>query len=306
MEGIYYSLNEYLQDRFGEKVYKLSLDLGLTCPNRDGNLDNRGCIFCHNGSSHFAQHGQNIEEQIEAAKSRISAKTNAKKYIAYFQTYTNTYAPYDYLKDIFTRAINQDDIVAISIATRPDCLPDDIVDLLTKLNKVKPVWVELGLQTSNEQTAEYIRRFYPNRTYSDAVKRLKASGIDTITHVILGLPGESEDDMLSSVKFAVDCGTKGIKLQLLHILKGTDLYIDYLKEEFHVLSLEEYIDIICRCLEIIPSNIVIHRITGDPPKSLLFKPDWCTDKKNVLNSINRELKQRNIYQGSKAKMNSFD
>lgn len=301
MNGNYYSLNEYLKNTFGEKVYKLSLDLNLTCPNRDGTLDTRGCIFCHNGSSHFAERGENINLQIEKAKQRVKLKIKSDKFIAYFQSYTNTYAPAEYLEKIFTEVINRDDIVAISIGTRPDCLPADILDLLEKINKIKPVWVELGLQTANENTAEYIRRCYPNSVYENAVKELKKRGVTVITHIIIGLPNETEDDIFNTVDFAVNCGTDGVKLQLLHILKNTDLYEDYKNGLVNPLTLEEYMDILFACLERIPQNIVIHRITGDAPKKYLVEPLWSADKKNVLNTINRELKNRNIVQGGKLK-----
>lgn len=301
MNGRYYSLNEYLKNTFGEKVYKLSLDLGLTCPNRDGTLDTRGCIFCHNGSSHFAECGEDINIQLENAKKRIQNKTDAKKFIAYFQSFTNTYAPAEKLQKIFTKVINREDIVAISIATRPDCLPPHILDLLDRLNKIKPVWVELGLQTANEKSAEYIRRCYPNSVYENAVKELKKRGINVITHIIIGLPHETKEDVFNTVDFAVKCGTDGVKLQLLHILKDTDLYEDYKNGKVQVLSLENYIDILFGCLERIPENIVIHRITGDAPKKYLVEPLWSADKKNVLNTINRELNKRNIVQGGKLK-----
>ncbi len=285
----YYSLNEYLKDTFGEKVYKLSLDLGLTCPNRDGTLDTRGCIFCLGGSSHFASKSGSVAEKIENAKKLVAKKTKAEKFIAYFQSYTNTYAPVEYLKSVFTEAINRDDIVALSIATRPDCLPDDVVDLLTELNKIKPIWVELGLQTSNEKTAEYIRRCYKNEVFENAVKRLNARKIDVITHIILGLPNETKEDMLKSVDFAVKCGTKGIKLQLLHVLRGTDLCIDYENGKFKTLTLDEYIDILDSCIKRLPKDVVVHRLTGDAPKTHLVAPIWSADKKTVLNTINRFL-----------------
>lgn len=301
MNGNYYSLNEYLKNTFGEKVYKLSLDLGLTCPNRDGTLDSRGCIFCHNGSSHFAEFGEDMNLQLENAKKRIQNKTDAKKFIAYFQSYTNTYASAEYLEKIFTEVINREDIAAISIGTRPDCLPRDILNLLEKLNKIKPVWVELGLQTSNEKSAEYIRRCYPNSVYENAVKELKKRGITVITHIIIGLPNETKTDILNTVDFAVNCGTDGVKLQLLHILKDTDLYEDYKKSKVKSLTLNEYMDILFECIERIPENVVIHRITGDAPKKYLVEPKWSADKKNVLNTINRELKNRKIIQGGKLK-----
>lgn len=301
MNGRYYSLNEYLKNTFGEKVYKLSLDLGLTCPNRDGTLDTRGCIFCHNGSSHFAECGEDINVQLENAKKRVESKTDAKKFIAYFQSFTNTYAPADYLDKIFTEVINRDDIVAISIGTRPDCLPPEILDLLEKLNKNKPVWVELGLQTANEKSAEYIRRCYPNSVYENAVKELKNRGITVITHIIIGLPNETKEDIFNTVDFAVKCSTDGVKLQLLHILKDTDLYEDFKKGLVVPLTLDEYMDILFGCIERIPENVVIHRITGDAPKKYLIEPLWSADKKNVLNTINREMKNRNIIQGGKLK-----
>lgn len=297
MTGRYYSLNEYLKETFGEKVYKLALDIGCTCPNRDGTLDTRGCIFCHNGSSHFAEMGKDINAQIENAKSRVKQKIKTDKYIAYFQSFTNTYGDIDYLEKVFTTAINRDDIVAISIGTRPDCLPQNMLDLLEKLNKIKPVWIELGLQTSNEKSAEYIRRCYTNSVYENAVNDLKSRGITVVTHIIIGLPNETKDDILNTVDFAVKCGTDGIKLQLLHILQDTDLYEDYKNGKAEVLTLENYIDILFSCIEKIPQNIVIHRITGDAPKQYLVEPKWSADKKKVLNTINKEMENRNIIQG---------
>ena len=297
MNGRYYSLNEYLKNQFGEKVYKLALDIGCTCPNRDGTLNTRGCIFCHKGSSHFAENGDDIEIQIEQAKSRVQNKIKSNKFIAYFQSYTNTYGDINYLKNVFTKAVMRDDIVALSIGTRPDCLPYDILDLLEDLNKIKPVWVELGLQTANEKTAEYIRRCYPNSVYENAVKDLKNRGITVITHIIIGLPDETKADILNTVDFAVKCGTDGIKLQLLHILKETDLYEDYKKGLVKPLTIEAYMDILFSCIERIPQNIVIHRITGDAPKKYLVEPLWSADKKNVLNTINREMENKNIIQG---------
>lgn len=297
MGGRYYSLNEYLQTTFGEKVYKLSIDLGLTCPNRDGTLDTRGCIFCHNGSSHFAESGVNIDEQIDNAKQRVVNKTKANKFIAYFQSFTNTYAPVEFLSNIFYKVLERDDIVAISIGTRPDCIPSEVLDLLEKLNKIKPVWIELGFQTSNEKSAEYIRRCYDNLVYEKIVKELKQRNITVVTHIILGLPNETKEDMVNSVKYVVDCGTDGLKLQLLHILKETDLYEDYKLGKVIPLTLYEYIDILFECIRIIPKHIVIHRITGDAPKKLLVEPLWSADKKTVLNIINREMNNRNITQG---------
>ncbi len=297
MKGRYYSLNEYLQERFGQKVYKLALDMGCTCPNRDGTLDTRGCIFCLGGSSHFAQCQGDIHQRIERAKSLVAQKARTDKYIAYFQSYTNTYAPIQQLKDVFSQVIMRGDICALSIATRPDCLGDEVLELLAELNKIKPVWVELGLQTSNEETAKYIRRCYENDVYTRAVEGLNSLGIEVITHIILGLPQETEADMLNSVKFAANAGTKGIKLQLLHILEGTDLCRDYEADRFEAMTLEQYMDILFKCIEILPTDIVIHRITGDAPKRHLVAPKWSADKKTVLNTINRQLEQRDIRQG---------
>ena len=297
MTGRYYSLNEYLKETFGDKVYKLALDIGCTCPNRDGTLETRGCIFCHNGSSHFAETGIDLNTQIENAKNRVKSKTKTEKFIAYFQSFTNTYGDIDYLEKQFRTAIEREDIVALSIGTRPDCLPTEILDLLESLNKIKPVWVELGLQTSNEKSVDYIRRGYPNSVYEDSVKELKNRGITIITHIIIGLPNETKEDILNTVDFAVKCGTDGVKLQLLHILKDTDLYEDYKLGKVKVLSFEEYIDILFSCIEKIPKNIVIHRITGDAPKKYLIEPKWSADKKMVLNTINKELEKRDIMQG---------
>ena len=293
----YYSLNDYLKEKFGEKVYKLSLDLGLTCPNRDGTLDTRGCSFCLAGSSHFAEGGEDINAQLERAKSLVLKKTKAKSFIAYFQSYTNTYAPTERLKSVFSQVIEREDIVALSIATRPDCLPDEIINMLAELNRKKPIWVELGLQTANEKTAERIRRCYKNEVYEDAVKRLNAVGIDVITHVILGLPNETREDMLATVDFAVMTGTKGIKLQLLHVLRGTDLCRDYENGDFEVLSFDEYTSILFDCIRRLPKHIVVHRITGDAPKKFLVEPLWSGDKKTVMNEIARRMERENLIQG---------
>lgn len=297
----YYSLNEYLKSTFGEKVYKISLNGGMTCPNRDGTIDTRGCIFCsRGGSGEFAASAiLDIKNQIEQAKQRIKAKTDCRKFIAYFQPFTNTYASVEYLEKIFTQAIEGDEIVALSIATRPDCLGDDVLALLDRLNRIKHVWVELGLQTIHKQTSDYIRRGYELEVYDTAVRNLHSIGINVITHIILGLPNESKEMMLETVKYVGE-RTDGVKLQLLHILKDTDLLDDYNAGKFKALTIEEYIDILCDCIEILPQNVVIHRITGDGDKKLLVAPLWSADKKNVLNSINRIFSQRNITQGKRA------
>ena len=287
----YTTLNNYLKERFGEKVYKIALNGGFTCPNRDGKIGTRGCIFCSKGGSgDFAESPDlTITEQIENGKKRLEKKIKNGKYIAYFQAFTNTYAPVEKLRAIYTEAINHPDIVALSIGTRPDCLGDDVLALLDELNKIKPIFVELGLQTINEDTAKYIRRGYTLEVYDKAVEDLHKIGINVVTHIILGLPGESKEDMLKSVEYACKV-TDGIKLQLLHILNGTDLAKDYEKGKFEVLTLEQYTEIIKECVQIIPENVVIHRLTGDGAKKDLIAPLWSADKKTVLNTINRALK----------------
>lgn len=285
----YYSFNQYLKDTFGCKVYKISINAGFTCPNRDGTLGTRGCIFCSKGGSgDFAESSLlSVTEQIESGKQRVSKKIKSGKYIAYFQAFTNTYAPVDVLAEKYCEAINHPDIVGISIATRPDCLGEEVLMLLSEINKIKPVFVELGLQTIHEKTAEYIRRGYPLSVYDNAVKALKAAGINTVVHLIIGLPNESREEMLESVEYACKSGADGIKLQLLHILKGTDLANDYLSGKFETLSMEKYLSIIKDCVEIIPKNVVIHRLTGDGPKKDLIAPLWSADKKSVLNALNK-------------------
>lgn len=290
----YRSLNSYLKEVFGCKVYKLALDAGMTCPNRDGTLGHGGCIFCSaGGSGDFAEkYCGDISEQIERAKIRVSKKYKGDKYIAYFQNYTNTYADIEYLKSVFIPAINEPSVCALSIGTRPDCLGEEVLALLNELNKIKPVFVELGLQTIHEETAEFIKRGYPLPVYDKAVNQLKEIGINVVVHIILGLPNETEKMMLETVRYVCESGIDGIKLQLLHVLKGTELEKLYLDGKVKVLSKKEYINILCDCLEIIPKDIVIHRITGDAPKKLLVAPLWSADKKDVLNSINRELRKR--------------
>lgn len=288
----YTTLNNYLKERFGEKVYKIALNGGFTCPNRDGTIDTRGCIFCSKGGSgDFAESPDlTITEQIENGKKRLEKKIKKGKYIAYFQAFTNTYAPVERLRAIYEEAINHPDIVALSIGTRPDCLGDDVLALLDELNKIKPIFVELGLQTINENTAKYIRRGYTLKVYDKAVADLHKIGINVVTHIILGLPNESKEDMLKSVEYACTVAD-GIKLQLLHILKGTDLAKDYEQGKFEVLTLEQYTEIIKECVQIIPENVVIHRLTGDGAKKDLIAPLWSADKKTVLNTINQALNE---------------
>lgn len=289
----YLSFNKYLKDKFGQKVYKISLDGGFTCPNRDGKIDTRGCIFCSKGGSgDFAQNRDlSITEQIESGKKIVEKKIKSGKYIAYFQAFTNTYAPVEILRAKYSEAINHPDIVALSIATRPDCLGDDVIKLLDEMNKIKPVFVELGLQTIHGDSAKYIRRGYSLEVYNEAVKKLKSIGVNIVVHIILGLPNESEEDMLESVKYVCQSQIDGIKLQLLHIIAGTDLAKDYEKGLFKTLEFDEYVELIAKCVAIIPKNIVIHRLTGDGAKKDLIAPLWSADKKRVLNAINKALRE---------------
>ena len=284
-------LNEYLKERFGCKVYKLALNGGFTCPNRDGKIDTQGCIFCSaGGSGDFAESpDMTIHEQIESGKKRVEKKIKNGKYIAYFQAYTGTYAPIDKLRKLYYDAVSHPDIVAISIATRPDCLPPEVLDLLSEIRQIKPVWIELGLQTIHEKSAKYIRRGYKLSVYDEAIKELKKRQIEVITHVIIGLPGETVGDMVETVKYVCDAGTDGIKLQLLHILKNTDLARDYEQGLVHALSEDEYIDILKECTKVIPENVIVHRLTGDGDKKILIAPMWSGNKKHVWNRIQKEV-----------------
>lgn len=289
----YLSFNKYLKDKFGQKVYKISLDGGFTCPNRDGKTGTRGCIFCSKGGSgDFAENREmSITEQIESGKKKVEKKIKSGKYIAYFQAFTNTYAPVETLRQKYEEAINHPDIVALSIATRPDCLGDDVLRLLDEMNKIKPVFVELGLQTIHQKSAKYIRRGYDLSVYDKAVRDLKKIGVNVVVHVILGLPNESENDMLETVKYVCESGANGIKLQLLHVIDGTDLAKDYEKGLFKTLEFDEYVNLIVKCVKIIPKDIVIHRLTGDGAKKDLIAPLWSADKKRVLNAINKALRE---------------
>lgn len=308
----YHSLDYELKRRFGRKIYKLSLDGGMTCPNRDGTLGNRGCIFCSSGGSgdFAAQACPDVWEQIEAAKARVRRKMpsessamvpSAPSYIAYFQSYTGTYAPLPRLRSLFERAVSHPDVALLSVATRPDCLPDETVSLLAGLSRRKPVWVELGLQTVHEDTARFIRRGYGFPVFEDACRRLKAAGITVVVHVILGLPGEDRERMLETITRMADFSRAGlidgIKLQLLHVLKGTDLADYYQNHPFPIFSMEEYIDFVIDCAELLPPELVIHRLTGDGPKSLLIAPSWSGNKRLVLNTLARRFKERNTWQG---------
>ena len=283
------TLNEHYRQQFGCKVYKLSLDAGFTCPNRDGTLDTRGCIFCSAaGGGEFAEKScGSVSSQLQRAKARVAAKTKDGKYIAYFQSFTNTYAPVDRLEALYREAMACEGIVGLAIGTRPDCLGDDVIALLGRLHKEMPVYVELGLQTVHEESIRYIRRGYENTAYFDAVGRLHSVGIHVVTHIILGLPGETKNMMLETVRQVVCAKSDGVKFHLLHVLRGTDLEQDYLAGKFRCLELEEYADILRDCLSLLPEDMVIHRLTGDGAKRDLVAPLWSGDKKRVLNTIRR-------------------
>ena len=298
-EKPYHALDYMLRERFGEKVYKVTLNGGMSCPNRDGKLGTRGCIFCSaGGSGDFAADSSlSITEQIDRQISILSAKRPIHKYIAYFQAFTNTYAPVEYLEKIFTEALSHPDIAALSIGTRPDCLGKDVVTLLSRLNRQKPVWVELGLQTIHEKTAAYIRRGYPLSCFEDAVRRLRSEDIEVIVHTILGLPGESTQDILNTMEYLNHQDIQGIKLQLLHVLRGTDLASDYEKGLFCTYERDEYISLVISCLEHLRPDMVIHRITGDGPKDLLISPLWASRKREVLNLLHHQMKENHNYQG---------
>lgn len=299
----YYSLNEYCRKEFGHKLYKLSLDGGMTCPNRDGSIGTGGCIFCSGeGSGEFAaKRCADISQQIDNAKIRVAHKNKGGKYIAYFQSFTNTYAPVEYLRSIFTEAIKHPDIEVLSVATRPDCLGEEVVELLKELNDIKPVWVELGFQTSNEKSAEFIGRGYGNEVFTDAVGRLNKAGIKVVAHIILGLPDETTEDMKNSVRFVCSQGIWGIKLHLLHVLRGARLEKEYEKGSFSCFEERDYLETVCDMLKIIPENVVIHRLTGDGDKRKLIAPLWSADKKQVLASLSKMLREKHIIQGSECK-----
>lgn len=298
----YRSLNTALRERFGQKLYKLALDGGFTCPTRDGSLDSRGCIFCAGGSGDFAiPVGEDPEEAIETAKAVVAGK-GAAKYIAYYQSYTGTYAPVERLERLYRRTIRHPDIAVLSVATRPDCLAEEVLELLAALNREKPVWIELGLQTIHPGTAAYIRRGYPLAVFDEAVRRLRERGIETIVHMILGLPGETPEMMAETARYIGESGAQGIKLQLLHVPEGTDLAADYRAGRFRVMTLEEYIAALEACIESIPPEMTVHRLTGDGAKRSLIAPAWSADKKTVLNAINRAFERDGIVQGSRLRV----
>lgn len=296
---MYRSLNDEMKEKFGQKVYKLALEGGFTCPNRDGTLGTRGCIFCLGGSGDFAEKlCPSVTEQIEKAKSRVAHKNPSGKYIAYFQSFTNTYGPLEKMRTLFGEAISHPDVVGLSVGTRPDCLSEETVELLSNLNKIKPVWVELGLQTIHEKTAEYIRRGYHLSVFDDAVSRLKKAGIYVVVHMIIGLPGETPEMIWETAEYIGKSGADGIKLQLLHVLEGTDLADDFAEGKFSVLEMEEYISVLEECIRRIPKEMTVHRLTGDGSKRYLVAPLWSADKKRVLNAINLAFEKDEVIQGS--------
>ncbi len=288
--------SEFCMQTYGSKLYKICFDAGFSCPNRDGTLGESGCIFCSaDGSGDFAVRitddidDDELEQRIAEAKARVADKYKGHQYIAYFQAFTNTYAPVETLRRLFYRLVGRDDIAVLSIATRPDCLGAEVLDLLRELNVVKPVWVELGLQTVKKDSIQFIRRGYDTVIYDQAVSNLNQVGIHTITHVILFLPGETEDDMLQTVEHVVQTGSQGIKLQMLQVLKGTDLEKVYINGYFKIPSMKEYVAMLHKCVEQLPDSMVVHRMTGDPPKSLLIEPKWTLDKKRVLGAIQNRI-----------------
>jgi hypothetical protein len=289
------SINQYLKSIYGEKIYKLSIDAGMTCPNRDGKLGTGGCIFCSEGGSgdfaigkkeRYSCSAEDIVSQLGRAKELIAEKADCHKFIAYFQAFTNTYAPVDYLRKVFYAAIEQPDIEILSIATRCDCISEEVLELLKELNRIKPVWVEMGLQSVHPETLEYIKCGYTYEQFKESTYRLSEAGIDVIAHLILGLPGEDHDMMLGSVDTVCSLPIRGIKLQLLHVLKNTELADIYEENPFHIMSMEEYCSLVGDCIKHIPEDIIIHRLTGDGPRRLLIEPKWSTDKKRVLNMLN--------------------
>jgi len=289
----YRSLNAHYREQFGCKVYKLSIDAGFSCPNRDGTCGFGGCIFCSgSGSGDFAESGDSIRAQLEKAKARVESKNKGGKYIAYFQAFTNTYAPVEKLRRLYCEAIGPEEIVGLAIGTRPDCLGDDVVALLAEINAIKPISVELGLQTVHEASVSYIRRGYVNQVYFDAVRRLKEAGIEVVTHIILGLPGETAEMAARTTAAAVRAGSDGVKFHLLHVLRGTDLARDYEAGKFRCLELPEYAQWLKTCLAEVPETVTVHRITGDGAKKDLIAPLWSADKKRVLNYLNRYLREK--------------
>lgn len=295
----YYSLNNFLRNKFGGKVFKISLDAGFSCPNRDGTISSGGCVFCsERGSGDFAGDRQfSINKQFVDIKEMMKKKWKDGKYIAYFQAYTNTYGNIEVIREKYEEAVSQEDVVALAIATRPDCLDESVLDLLEEFNKKTYVWVELGLQTINDKTARLINRGYTLSVFDEALEKLRSRGIDVVVHVIFGLPGETHDDMINTVKYLAKKDIQGIKFHLLHLMKNTPLEILYNKGMLKFLEQEEYIDLICKAVTLLPPSIVVHRLTGDAPRDLLIGPMWSLKKWEVLNEIDKKLDQNNLYQG---------
>ena len=293
----YRSLSESLKETFGCKVYKLSLDGGMTCPNRDGTVGTKGCIFC-SGAGEFAAAGENVAQQIALAKKRVEQKNPSGRYIAYFQSFTNTYAPVSHLRELFAAAMEPEEVVALAIATRADCLGDEVLDLLEELNRRKPLWVELGLQTIHEKTADYIRRGCDLAAFDRAIAELKRRGITVILHMILGLPDETSEEIFATADYIAHSGADGVKFHLLYVQEGTDLAEEYRAGRVKVLEKEEYIPLLAECVQRMPPDMVIHRMTGDGDKHTLIAPLWSADKKRVLNDIRRYFAENGVEQGA--------
>lgn len=303
----YHTLNSFLREKFGDKVFKISIDGGFTCPNRDGKVSKGGCIFCsEQGSGDFAGNRiKSISTQFEDIKCVMQKKWRSGKYIAYFQAYTNTYAPVDVLRKKYEEAIEKEGVVALAIATRPDCLPDEVIDLIAEMNERVYTWVELGLQTTNEETAELINRGYKLEVFDDAVRRLRARNIDIVAHVIFGLPGETKEDMINTVDYLAHSDIQGIKLHLLHLMKNTRLVKLYNEGKLKFMDKDEYVELICKAITRIPENVIIHRLTGDAPRDSLIGPMWSLKKWEVLNDIDKYMEDKNIYQGLDFHTNNY-
>lgn len=297
----YYSLNYFLRQKFGEKIFKISLDGGFTCPNRDGRVSKNGCIFCSpRGSGDFTMKNKDLSLQFEEAKAMMRKKWKSGKYIGYFQAYTNTYAPVEVLREMYNTILEKENVIGLAIATRPDCLPTDILELLEELNSRTYLWVELGLQTIHEDTAGLINRGYALETYISAVEELKKRNIDVVTHCILGLPGETKTDILKTIDYVAKTNTQGIKLHLLHLMKDTPMVRLYEEGRLKFMDKERYVDLVVDCIEKLPPDMVIHRLTGDGPRATLIEPRWSLNKWEVLNAIDEKLVERDSWQGKKS------
>lgn len=295
----YHTLNYFLREKFGEKIFKISLDAGFSCPNRDGKVSKGGCIFCsERGSGDFAgDRAFSISKQFEDIKLMMNKKWKEGKYIAYFQAYTNTYASVDVLRAKYDEAINNEGVVGLAIATRPDCLSEEVLDLIEEYSKKIYTWVELGLQTSNDETAKIINRGYKLEVFDEAVKNLNSRNIDVVAHVIFGLPNETKEDMINTIKYISNSGVKGIKMHLLHVMENTPLEVMYKHGKLRLMEQDEYIETICEAVTLLPQDMVIHRLTGDAPRNLLVGPMWSLKKWEVLNAIDKKMEDDNLYQG---------